>query len=426
MPFGSLFFGGNYSKYLNEWRKYDRLNSEVLEKIRIKNLKKILDYAQKNVPYYQSLQLKEGASLSDFPILTKEILRAKSVDLCSTEFNKKTLEKHHSSGSSGVQSFVYMTSDYRTRILATQIHWWEWGGYQQGDVLLQTGMSPNRTLIKKLKDFFFRVVYLEAFNLDETIIEKQIARVEKQKNKSIAGYPSSLFVIAKYLIKNNKTIVFKTLLSHGDKLFDHYKPVYKKAFGDPKIINTYGCAEGLLMACQYDLDSYYIMSPEIQIEIVDDGEPVPDGTLGHILVTNFSNFAMPLIRYKLGDIGALLPKNEYPLNATFNYPLLKTLIGRETDIIKTPSGYSLTVHSFTGVMEYFLEIKQFKVIQRSENELLMEYIIDDEKDFNKDCLLEIKNKLNVFIKNDMQITFLEVKSIAPTPSGMPQIIEIRL
>src|SRR5690606_18390046 len=153
---------------------------------------------------------------------------------------------------------------------------------------------------------------------------------------------------------------------------------FKIAFEKPLVIDTYGCAEGFLMACRYDTPYYYISAPHVYIEIVDDqGIEVEDGELGHVLVTCFTNLAQPFIRYKLGDLAIKLPREEYPLNRKFQYPLLQRIIGRETDIVKTPSGKTLIVHSFTGIVAYCADIKQYQVIREDENPIIVKYIVDD-------------------------------------------------
>ena len=169
------------------------------------------------------------------------------------------------------------------------------------------------------------------------------------------------------------------------------------------------------------------MSPHVYLEIVDDlGNPVSDGKMGHVLVTCLTNKAMPLIRYKLGDLAIKLPEEEYPKNRAFNYPLLKKVIGRETDVIKTTQGVTLNVHSFTGVMEYYQEIKQYRVIQNELERIRIEYIKDEDQSFKESVLVEIKNKLNTLTKNCLVIQFQEVKEIKALKSGKPQIIESNL
>ena len=217
------------------------------------------------------------------------------------------------------------------------------------------------------------------------------------------------------------------MISLGDKLFSHFRKNFEKAFINPTIIDTYGCAEGMLMACTNDLDYYYIMSPNVAIEIVDDnGNPVPDGEMGNVLVTSLTSYSMPLIRYKLGDLAIRLPKHKYPVNRKFQYPILEKIIGRETDVVITPNKKTLIVHSFTGIVEFFPEIKQFRIVQETIDKIIFEYIVDDFFPFRNEILSEIKTKIDFLTNATLAIEFSKVDVIKPTPSGKPQIIESKI
>ena len=431
IPFGDFVFGSTYSKNLQKWQEYDLLSARELKKIQLQQLNTMLKHAREEVPFYKDkidVELDEDVeqSLKKVPILTKQLLRKHTTDLVADSFDVQHLKKNYSSGSSGIQSFSY--SDPKNVYLAQAIqrHWFYWSGFRDGDPVLQFGISPNRGFIKKTKDYFFNVSYESAFSLTEADFIRIEENVRKKGIKYIIGYPSAIFEFAKYLDKNNKQLAINAILSLGDKLFEHYEKLFYKVMKKPKIIDTYGCAEGFLMACRNDLPYYYISSPHVYLEIVDDeGKPVKDGELGHILVTCLTSYAQPFLRYKLGDLGILLPKEEYPKNAKYNYPLLKKVIGRETDVIKTPAQQTLVVHSFTGVFEYFPEIEQYKIIQSKLSEIEIQYI--PEKGTNvKLSLQKIKDKLIELSKNSLEINFVEVDEIAPTKSGKPQIIASNL
>lgn len=178
------------------------------------------------------------------------------------------------------------------------------------------------------------------------------------------------------------------------------------------------------MACRYDIPYYYISSPHVHIEIIDDhGNEVKDGELGHVLVTCFSNRAQPFIRYKLGDLAVKLPKEKYPKNRKFNYPLLERIVGRETDVVKTPHGKTLIVHSFTGIIEYYPDIKQYQIIQKQPDEMTIKYITDDLIPLKDNTLSEIEEKINALTDHQVKIIFEETNHIPNSPSGKPQIIK---
>lgn len=54
------------------------------------------------------------------------------------------------------------------------------------------------------------------------------------------------------------------------------------------------------------LNGYHLREDDLYFEIVDpcSGKAVADGVTGEIVFTTFNRQAMPLIRYRTGDIGA--------------------------------------------------------------------------------------------------------------------------
>lgn len=428
LPLGDLIFGGNYLKTLKQWNEFDKLSEKELLAIQENELEKTLKYTIEKVPYYKGHQYNPSISpqenLKKFPILTKEILRNPENELVSVDFNKKKLRKNFSSGSSGVQSFSYSDKKNVFFLQGMSYHWYMWGGLKLGDPVLQFGISPNRTLPKKLKDYFFQVNYQEAFALNDDICNQVYKQISKSQAKHVLGYPSAINQFAEFLIKNNLNHRFDSIISLGDKLFPHFEENFKVAFNKPTVIDTYGCAEGLMIACRYDNPYYYISAPHVYVEIVDDeGNEVEDGNLGHVLVTCFTNLAQPFIRYKLGDLAIKLPRDKYPQNRKFNYPLLEKIVGRETDIVKTPNGKTLIVHSFTGIIEYFPDIKQYQIIQEKEDEIIIKYILDDLIPLKETTLAEIKEKIDRLTDASLKINFKQTDFIENSPSGKPQIIK---
>jgi len=411
-----------YSEYL-KLNKLMSNDESSLEKIQTENIGMILINASKKVPFYRDLNIKfENNPIIDlkkFPIIDKKTLKKYNDVLISEDFDKKKLLKHVSSGSSGVQSTVYWTDKQQSENRAIQMLWWHWAGYYFGKPILQTGITPNRGLVKKIKDILLRTKYVSAFSHSQNDIKKNL-KWAKNKNAFFAGYASSLFVFSKFSKQNNMNVVFNGAVSWGDKLFKHYKQSINSEF-KVNVKETYGSAEGLMMAAQLDLDYMYIMSPNVYIEILDNnGNEVSDGDMGNVIVTSLNAFAMPLIRYKIGDLAIKLPKNEYPINRKLALPLIKKVIGRDTDIIQTISGKKMVVHSFTGIFEHFPKIIQFCVIQNNLSSLLIKIIV--EVDFNKTTLNNIAHKINNHTSDELEIKFEIVSHIPPTPSGKPQII----
>ena len=424
LPLGDLLLKSNFIKNLKFWRSFDSLSELDIKKHQNKQLKYQLLYAQKYLLKYKNIKIDTSKTAEEilklFPILNKNDLRSNPLSL-----QVKTKQKNfkiYSSGSTGVSTWVSMDSSDLMSIQSLSIHLWELCGYKLGEPIVQTGMSPKRSRLKKLKDIFFRVYYISAFSLSDKDLKSICFKLSMKKNCSLVGYPSSLNIIAEYVIENNIKLRLKTVIGFGDKLFDHYKNNIQQAFGC-KIHETYGSSEGFQIGFQSDLDYMYLYTPQVYMELLDDNNnPVKDGEIGNVVVTRLDNKNMPLIRYKLGDLAVMLPRNKYPANRKYNFPLIEKVIGRNTDIVLLPDNRKLIVHSFTGIFEYIQEIKQFKIIQKDRKSILVQYVPDE--DFTKEVLTIVKVKLQKIIMNDdFKIMFEEVSKIKGTKSGKPQIIE---
>jgi phenylacetate-CoA ligase len=427
LPLGDVLTKGIFISNLKELRNIVSMSENELNELQKLKLKKVLVYAKNNSNYYQGLNIQandlEGVSLlKKFPILDKQTLKNNQKDLLTCK--PEGLIKHSSSGSTGFQSTVFWSIEEQSKNRATQILWWEWAGYKFGDPLLQTGINPKRTFIKKLKDIFLNTYYIQAFSHSKEDVLKALKWAQGKKNPVLAGYASSLFVFSQYAKETGIKIPFKAAVCWGDKLFSHYRNSINEVF-QVKISETYGSAEGLMIAAQADLSYMYIMTPNVYIEIVDDnGNEVPDGIMGHVIVTNLNAFAMPLIRYRIGDLAIKLPKEKYPEKRKYNLPILQMVIGRDTDLVKTKSGKYMVVHSFTGIFEHIPQISQFCVVQENLEGIKIMFIPD--KNFYPELLQRISDSILDFLQEDFNIEFVEVDFIPPTKSGKPQLIVSKL
>lgn len=427
LPFSELAFGIPITVEIEKLDELTKLPSAEIEKYQLKKLENLLIHSVNDSKYYREKNILIDqndiiGSLKRFPVLTKSLLK-KNTDFILTAPKEKLL-KNGSSGSTGEQTIVYWSKKEQTINRATQLLWWKWGGYSIGDRLIQTGITTNRKGLKKYKDFFFRTHYLQAFSHNSDDIKSFLNNLSPKNQYVLAGYASSLFVIAKIAKENNIHINITSAISWGDKLFDHYKKTIQSAFGC-KTHETYGSAEGLMIASQKDLDYLYIMSTNVFVEILDDdGNEVEDGKLGNVVITNLNGYAMPLIRYKIGDLAIKLPREKYPDKRELGLPILQKIIGRDTDIVKTPKGNYMVVHSFTGIFEHIPEISQFCVVQNELSGIEILYIKG--KNFDSIILEKIKGEIEKYIKEPFKIEFTEVLKIQNTPSGKPQLIISRL
>ncbi len=425
LPLGDILTSSTVMRQLKQWRQIGYLSEDEIAQISMTNLNNILTETVQKVPYYKDFKKEKEMStvewLKTFPVMTKQEINAHINELTSKPLNQ--LMKKESSGSSGIHATTYMDKASLDTTRAIQMLWWEWAGWKIGQRILQTGITSKRNSLKAIKDVLLRTSYEPAFRLSpnevQDILKKQIGR----KNVFLAGYASSLFVLAKTAsdLGISSKLDFSSSTSWGDKLFPHYKEEIESAF-NCTVFDSYGASEGLLIAAQKDLEFYYIMSPHVFLEILDeDGNDVSDGEMGRVVVTRLDTVGMPFIRYCLGDLAIKLPRNEYPQNRELNFPLLKRVIGRDTDIVQTPNGGKMIVHFFTAIFQVEPSIEMFKIVQRKLEGIEIEYIkgaVFDDAVFTR-----VEDRIFKELNEKIEIIWREVNEISPTKSGKPQMIQ---
>ena len=104
----------------------------------------------------------------------------------------------------------------------------------------------------------------------------------------------------------------------------------------------------------------------------ENGKTLPSNKSGRIIVTDLYNYALPFIRYEVGDVGILTDK---PCVCGRGLPVLKSIEGRITDIIRLSNGISLSGH-LIGIIFRDCHVKQYQVIQVAKDELLVRVVQD--------------------------------------------------
>ncbi len=424
LPLGDLVMDSSVMKNLKEWRRVTQLSEKEIEKYSCDKLYHLLDFVTRSVPYYHQFISYKNENpyewINHFPIMGKAEIKNNISTLLSKPKEKLILSS--TSGSSGEYGAVYKEKKDISTGQSLILLIWGWAGYKPGMSILQTGMTANRGFVKSMKDFLLRTDYYVAFGLSDEEVETLLLKYRNKKNVFLIGYASSLYVLADVCIKKRITgVQFRKAISLGDKMFPHYRKRIKDAFGCD-VNDTYGCSEGLTIAAQKDNEYYYIITPHVYLELLDEkGQAVPDGEIGHVIATSLDARAMPLIRYDTGDLAIKLPRDKYPIHRDLELPLLEKIIGRDTDIVKTATGKYMIVHFFTGIFEFVPEIKQFKVVQRDLNSMEIEYI--PATNFSENVCRDVEKQIHDYLREPFKISWKKVDYIAPTPSGKPQIIQ---
>src|SRR5262244_3704353 len=138
------------------------------------------------------------------------------------------------------------------------------------------------------------------------------------------------------------------------------------------------------------MNPYHIHMLDVIVEYLDeDASPVYSGEPANLIITRLHHGPIPLIRYRVGDVGYEADSQICTCGRGFDK--IKSIEGRNTDVVITPSGNRLIVHFFTGVLEHFTEIEAFQVLQDKPGSMVLRLAPTEE--FSKDSAAGIVAQL---------------------------------
>jgi len=143
------------------------------------------------------------------------------------------------------------------------------------------------------------------------------------------------------------------------------------AFGCP-VRETYGMSELVAAAGECDAGRLHLWPEVGVVEVLDDdGQPAPLGTPGELVCTGLFNADMPLVRYRVGDRGAL-DDDPAPCPCGRTLPRLKFIEGRMDDVLYTADGRR--IGRLDPVFKSRLPIREAQIVQEDLDRVVVRFV----------------------------------------------------
>ena len=360
-----IIYSKAFRKQYCELKKMDSLTEEEKRKLQLEKLRELLIYAEKYIPYYQTLFEKVGFRPNEFqdfsefekiPFLTRDIIRDNETTLQSKEI--KNFYYATTGGTSGKPikiAFDY-ASLYRER--AFVYHYWSKLGfdYKKSKLISFRELQFDGKIIKY--NTMYNEIVVNLFLLDSENLSLIVQKIQKFGGEFLYGYPSLIAVFCRLLKKNQIMLdtSIKAIFLISENLYpDQYRQI-REVF-DCKIAIFYGHTEKSVFAESYN--DVYTFNPFYgYTEIL----PNEDD---NIVCTGFINRKMPLIRYRVDD-KAVSYQNVYMI---IGHRENEFLYGKNDYIISATAIEFSHEEAFTKVTAYQFEQKELgKVTMKLETE----------------------------------------------------------
>ncbi|MGM1032027.1 MAG: phenylacetate--CoA ligase family protein [Bacillota bacterium] len=376
---GKIFKDSLLDLEKSQWYSYDQLIALQNQKLR-----NIVHYAYENVPFYQKkynelgvhpTDIKTTEDLYKLPLITKQEVKQNLNSLLSKKVNKRLLRMGHTSGTTGSPAHFYRdlySINFENAMIWRQ---WNWAGYLPGDkrITIRGDYIIPRENNKPpfwLNNFSENQLLMSSFHLSDTNLNNYYNKINEFNPKVIQAYPSTVFILAKWLQKNKLEYPLKAIFTSSEPLYDAHRNLIEDVF-NCKIWDLYGMAERVISAQECEVHNGLHLNEEYGITEILDLATGKTALKGFLVGTSLVNHAMPLIRYVTDDIGEFF-QEECTCNRKSKR--LKPIETMKEDLIITPDGKYISPQILTHCFKPLDNVLKSQIIQEDINNVTVKLV----------------------------------------------------
>lgn len=414
----------------NQYLPRAEMDAMVLAK-----LKRLLEHAERSVPFYTKRFAEAGVRASDlrtiedlarFPRTEKAHVHDHNDDMNSRDYHGRVL-KGVTSGSTGTALRFRQAAEHEGWIDACWDRGHAWWGVKRSDRRLILWGRPVDGGARAQAEAWLkhRLRNGLSFNTFEELTDEFLQRVANAvvtfKPRYLYGYGSSLGALAEYMDRQGIVLEGRArpriLVYTGDHIYEAERQTAERVFGAP-VISLYGSSEAGSAGYTCPKGSMHVSEDHIHVEYVhEDGTPAKPGEQAEIVVTTLNNYAMPLIRYRVGDLGSY---SGQPCGCDITLKTMNLEVGKVADRISTSSKKLVSPYSLDYINKHLLRtgvrgIRQFLVEQVGTDEFVLHVV--KESPFDPRCIEIFTEKMKDYLGDSIRTEVRFTDAIPVSPSG---------
>jgi phenylacetate-CoA ligase len=203
-------------------------------------------------------------------------------------------------------------------------------------------------------------------------IAQQVEWLREEAPDYLLTFGVNLLFLARHCREHGVALPsLRGVRSSGEVLSEEARVACRAAWG-VEVVDMYSSVETGYIAFQCPrYPHYHVQSESALVEVIDDrGRPCEPGEVGQVVLTPLHNFAMPLLRYAIGDLAEV--GEPCPCGRTL--PVLRRVIGRTRDMLVLPSGEKRFPYYGQKALAEFGAVIQHQIVQRSLQEIAIRLV----------------------------------------------------
>lgn len=350
------------------------LDASELQALQLEALRRLLAAVSGRVPYYRELFAARGLAADDFreladlallPVTDKALIRAQGPAWQAD--GATTVAWQRTSGSSG-EPLHFLLGRHRVSFdIAAKWRAMRWWDVDIGDpeVVLWGSAIEGRAQdrLREWRDRLLRSRLVPTHNLTPTRMDEVLDEIRAFRPRMLFGYPSALSRLAFHARAQRRRmddLGIRVAFCTSEVLRPEWRAAIGETFGCG-VANEYGARDAGFLARECPHGGLHLTAEEVIVEVVDvDGNPLPAGEEGDIVVTNLAGPEFPFIRYRTGDRGRL---SAAPCPCGRGLPLLAEIGGRANDGLVAADGAWVHGSAFNHLMRDLAGLEAYRIVQ---------------------------------------------------------------
>ncbi|WP_228254577.1 phenylacetate--CoA ligase family protein [Acinetobacter johnsonii] len=414
---------GQYQYYRDYYVKSDLLNGNDLDLESKRRLEIFLEHATKTSSWFKSYSKKD---LYSFPILSKKELLLNLDEIKTINDSEGIISL--TGGTTGASMKVVYTKDNMQERFAILDHFRAKHGYELGK---KTAWFSGKNLITQKDiengicshyDFINKIRFYSTFLINERNFDVYWNSLNEFQPEFLVGFPSSVFEICQ--IAKSKGLKYKgkakVFFPTAETVLIEHRQVISEVLGC-KLVDQYASSEGAPFILECSAGNLHTHPLTGIFEVVDDD--LKPAQSGQMLVTSFTTYGTPLIRYRIGDSITLADPAKKCSCGSF-FPLVERIEGRTNDYILSSTHGKVNLGNISNSTKDTKGIVCFQLTQDKLDLLEVKMVVN--KEFNNIQELKFIKALRERIGDSMELNINYVEDIPKEKSGKFRIVKNNL
>ena len=357
-------------------RRWDRAEIEAFQ---ARRLRAVVRHAYENVPYYRGLFDRAGlrpgdirglADLPRIPLTSRADLQSLSArDVVAGRFGSKKLVVHLTSGSSGQPLSVRRTWFEEWLLQAYRLEVLFHLGLRVTDRRVAVTYLANGKPVRRVRAGLLRYEEIDCFSPPTLLL----ARLRELGPDVLRGYPATLsWLVGQLTDADRERIRPKLVVTDSEMMTADMRTRIREGFG-ARVVDFYDSHEFNMIAWECAAGgSYHVSDTSILVEVLRDGRSAEPGEEGELVATALHSFAMPFIRYRLGD---LVTRGPFGCPCGAPNSTLAQIQGRTFDRFELPGGRSIHPYRLaTTLVRSASWLRQFQIVQEKSDRIRLKLV----------------------------------------------------